>query len=163
MKTEYRPIAMRCTQEQFDSIKDRMSLPMDEIDDFNHYNYLVNNFQIGCDNKIVTNLMDAFNSATMHEGFDGELFLDCCGREKDIITQEQKDAIIKEYIKDKVWDSEELQSRFIFDDGTKTPWQNEIYFKNQYRIKPRPDYSKEIEALKQKAKENGQKVIIKFE
>jgi len=32
-----------------------------------------------------------------------------------------------------------------------------------YRIKPKPDYSKEIEALQAKAKENGMKVTINFE
>lgn len=34
---------------------------------------------------------------------------------------------------------------------------------NLFRIKPSPDYSKEIEALQNKAKENGQKVTVKFE
>jgi len=33
----------------------------------------------------------------------------------------------------------------------------------KYRLKPQPNYDKEIEALQQKAKENGMKVIIKFE
>ena len=31
------------------------------------------------------------------------------------------------------------------------------------RIKPQPDYTNEIEALQNKAKENGQKVVIVFE
>ena len=57
----------------------------------------------------------------------------------------------------------QLQSRFIFNDGSKTHWEDETSFKIEYRIKPQPDYTKEIEALEQKAKENGQKVIIKFE
>lgn len=34
---------------------------------------------------------------------------------------------------------------------------------NHFRIKPTPDYSKEIEALQNKAKENNQKVSIIFE
>ena len=34
---------------------------------------------------------------------------------------------------------------------------------NKIRIKPTPDYSPEIEALQEKAKENGMKVTINFE
>ena len=34
---------------------------------------------------------------------------------------------------------------------------------DKYRIKPTPDYSKEIEALQAKAKENGMRVTINFE
>jgi len=34
---------------------------------------------------------------------------------------------------------------------------------HEYRIKPQPNYQKEIEALKSAAKENGMKVIINFE
>lgn len=33
----------------------------------------------------------------------------------------------------------------------------------EYRLKQKPDYNKEIEALQLKAKENGQKVVILFE
>ena len=42
---------------------------------------------------------------------------------------------------------------------------NNIWYDLYYpiRIKPTPDYSKEIEALQAKAKENGMSVIIKFE
>lgn len=36
-------------------------------------------------------------------------------------------------------------------------------YQKDYRIKPTPDYSKEIEALQAKAKENGMSIIIKFE
>jgi len=42
---------------------------------------------------------------------------------------------------------------------------NEMWFDVEFpiRIKPTPDYSKEIEALQAKAKENGMKVTINFE
>ena len=42
---------------------------------------------------------------------------------------------------------------------------NEIWFDAEFpiRIKPTPDYSKEIEVLQNKAKENGMTVTINFE
>lgn len=53
----------------------------------------------------------------------------------------------------------------IFDYGTLQYWDGKGWCdtKNKYRIKPTPDYSKEIEALQEKAKENGMKVTINFE
>ena len=39
----------------------------------------------------------------------------------------------------------------------------DVIHQDCYRIKPTPDYSKEIEALQEKAKKNGMNVIIKFE
>jgi len=196
MKTEYRPIAMRCTQEQFDSIKDRIPLRIKDAD-FKYEEYLVNN-RYG--KEVVSSCFEFNKMMTgreVYETFDGELFLDCCGREKGqykligeckgndgngcfmdscghdcgcfteevikekdyfvYVNQEQKDTIIKEYLKDKVWKGSELQYR---EDKNKCWKQINDY---DVRIKPQPDYSKEIEALEQKAKENGQKVKIKIE
>ena len=43
-------------------------------------------------------------------------------------------------------------------------WEGEwLDYLGKCRIKPTPDYSKEIEALQQKAKENGMRVIVGFE
>ena len=39
----------------------------------------------------------------------------------------------------------------------------DCFHQEQYRIKPTPDYSKEIEALQAKAKENGMSVTVNFE
>lgn len=163
MKNNYRAVAMRCTQEQFDSIKDRIPLPIISIGNFDEDNYLI---IVGGN---VTNIIEWEKSeyvSVVYETFDGELFLDCCGREKEgeckekdyfvYVTQKQKDAIIKEYLKNKVWKGTELQYQRKNGD-----WVDCNDF--DVRLKPQPDYSKEIEALENKAKENGQKVIIKIE
>lgn len=63
--------------------------------------------------------------------------------------------VIKEYLKDKTWNGSELQYERNGD------WLDCNDFK--VRLKPQSDYSKEIEALENKVKENGQKVIIKIE
>jgi len=49
----------------------------------------------------------------------------------------------------------------IFDEEEKK-WYD-LHDQNLYRIKPKTNYDKEIEALQNKAKENGIKVIINFE
>jgi hypothetical protein len=85
MKTEYKKIAMRCTQEQFDSIKGRIPLPMVDTRCFEKNAYLVNFY---FDKKQVTNLPNRGQvgySREVFEIFDGEFFLDCCEREKRII------------------------------------------------------------------------------
>jgi hypothetical protein len=159
MKTNYKPLAMRCTQEQFDSIKDRITLPIIDIDSFDEYYYLRNDFggQRAVSNTNV-NLDDE-----IHETFDGELFLDCCGREKKDeinVPADVKDKIIKEYLKDKVWKG----SEFIFRYTDCEVWERaSARCEFMLKPKPQPDYTAEIEALAKKAKENGQKVIIKFE
>jgi hypothetical protein len=204
MKTEYKPIAMRCTQEQFNSIKDRITLPIENIGSFDTYPYLIN---FHGEQKAVSNGL-FYGGTETHETFNGELFLDCCGREKDdfttdcnpygdsigttgihqsIINQfslrmesnkceyklwyanklnkkvselDEYDLhcvnVIKEYIKDKVWLRNELQFEL---DGK---WYDSSQ-EYKIRVKTHPDYTAEIEALKNKAKENGKKVIIKFE
>jgi hypothetical protein len=203
MKTEYKLIAMRCTQEQFDSIKDRVTLPIENIGSFEVFEYLV------IRDYYVTNITKEaiyYETQETYETFDGELFLDCCGREKDDFTTDcnhygdyiagihqsingvkqinqfnlrceyklwytnklnkkvseldEYDLhcvnVIKEYLKDKVWLRNELQFEL---DGK---WYDSSQ-EYKIRVKTHPDYTAEIEALERKAKENGQKVIIKFE
>ena len=64
--------------------------------------------------------------------------------------------------------TEVSEQEFLAEFGKKPQYQyldNDewIDVKHPIRIKPTPDYSKEIEALQQKAKENGMNVIINFE
>ena len=131
-----RVISMRCTQEQFDSIKDRIpkSYPIEGISDFKRYHYLTNY----CGKKkVVSNI--TFKRNEHYKKFNADIFLEACGVKVE-----------------KVWKGSELQMRYNngdwFDVG--------IY---EFRLKPKPDYSQEIEALQQKAKENGMKVTINFE
>ena len=223
MKTEYKLTAMRCTQEQFDSIKDRVTLPIENIGSFEVFEYLV------LRDYYVTNITKEaiYENMETYETFNGELFLDCCGREsnkceyklwyanklnKKVSELDEYDLhcvnVIKEYIKDKVWEGSEIKANFgngwedvfsgykyrikpqpndndlfeqihkqqIIDEYIKDKvWlRNELQFEldgkwydssQEYkiRVKTHPDYTAEIEALERKAKENGKKVIIKFE
>jgi len=133
-----RPIAMRCNQEQFDSIKDRINLPILHITSFTDDTYLTN---FTDDTYIVTNISFIRNNQEIHETFNADIFLEACGVEVE-----------------KVWKGSEMQFRFADNDV----WTNCVS-DNEYRLKPQPNYSKEIEALQTKAKENGMNVIIKFD
>jgi len=176
MKTEYIPIAMRCTQEQFNSIKDRINMNIFQIGDFEDMPYLVNNYHRYNGDVFVSNLCGGdILPENVHETFDGELFLDCCGREKlqrpckyqdlfNYMSQEHGVDLLESdlneierlVLKDKVWKGSEIKANFGHG------WED-VFSGYEYRIKPKPDYTAEIEALENKAKENGQKVIIKFE
>jgi len=140
-KTIMRPIAMKCTQEQFDSIKDRITLPVNSITSFDDYEWLVN-FDEGISNversDFFSNIWD--QNPEIHETFDANIFLEACDIEV------EKPTFQVYGIDEKKW----------FD----------IPDQQLYRIKPQfnsADYQKEIEYLQQKAKENGMNVIIKFE
>jgi len=93
MKNNYRAVAMRCTQEQFDSIKDRITLPIIAMCGFEKFKYLTNKYG---NNEIVSNITKKavrLYDRVVHETFDGELFLDCCGREK----HEDTIKIVRDY------------------------------------------------------------------
>jgi len=121
---------MRCTQEQFESIKDKIKCEVHSLDDFKRYPYLINNYF-----DTVTNLATtiANKNREIYETFDAEIFLKACDSWEEEVKYE------------------------IFACGR---WIDAEY---KVRIKPQPDYSKEIEALQLKAKENGMKCIINFE
>jgi hypothetical protein len=168
MKTNKRPISMRCTQEQFESIKDRipLSIGSDVFKFANQPNsYLTNNYY-GMDLVRYTTAYQ-LNEREVYETFNADIFLEACGVdvEKKVVVfggvpmcGEDVDNFIKNYLKEKVWKASELQYRIT---GSKK-WYD-YPFEQEFRIKPQPDYTAEIEALQQKAKENGMKVTINFE
>ncbi len=133
-------IAMRCNKEQFDSIKDRIK-NIDSIFDFKKYPYLVTNRNGG---NYVSNIArinkNRFNRR-VYEYWDENIFLKACGVEIE-----------------KVWNSSEMQFR-SFLTGEWCDYESDF----KIRVKPKNNYDKEVEALQNKAKENGMKVIIKFE
>jgi len=137
-----RPIAMRMTPEQFESIKDRIKLPtfsLEQLDVFPVFvNYTSGRYSISNVSENLAKELEA--GKEYHEKFNADIFLEACGVEVE-----------------KVWKSEEMQT--LSSDGI---WIDCIGGR-KYRLKPQPDYSKEIEALQPKAKENGMSVIIKFE
>jgi hypothetical protein len=133
-----RKIAMRCTQEEFDSIKDR--LPQERIfniDPFDEVPYLVNNFNYAGQ---ISNIYNSKLYDEIHETFNADIFLEACGEEVE-----------------KFWKGSEMQ---IMSYNGK--WVD-CSKQTTYRLKPQSNYSQEIEALQQKAKENGMKAVITFE
>jgi len=134
-----RKIAMRCTQEQFESIKDEIKLKIRNLDNFKKYPYLINDSFDGVTNLATTT---GNKNREVYETFDAEIFLKACDS----------------WEEEKIWSGSEIQFRSI---GEKE-WAN--HSKDyEFRIKPQPNYSKEIEALQLKAKENGMKCVINFE
>jgi len=124
-----RKIAMRCTQEQFDSIKDRIKCEIYDLSNFKEFPYLINDYF-----ESVTNLSTTGNKKReVYETFDAEIFLKACDSWED-----------------------EVKYEYCF----MGEWREITY---PVRLKPQPDYDKEIEALQLKAKENGMKCIINFE
>ena len=144
----FKRCAMRCTQEQFESIKDRIPLITYGIRDFDEHPYLV----ISCKGW-VTNSSLVNREYHIYEEFDADLFLEHCR-----VEQRTEKQIIDEYLKNKFWKGRELQFRAC--EGAS--WNN-LHSDFQYRIKPIPNYSAEIEALQNKVKENNQKITIKIE
>jgi len=130
-----RPIAMRCNQEQFDSIKDRLT-NIQDLDSSAPFIYLINDFDPS--NIPSVGYYTAMDHHEIHEIFNADIFLEACGVEVE-----------------KVFKAGELQ----WFNGHRQ-W---VDTKETYRLKPQPNYDKEIEALQQKAKENGMNVIINFE
>jgi len=129
-----RPIAMKCSQEEFDSIKDRLS-NITDVYDFERYPYLTNDYLGEFQIRNTRTLYDV----EIHETFDANIFLQACDTEVE-----------------KVFKGSEMQIDFGWG------W-IDASEKNKYRLKPQPNYQKEIEALQNAAKENGMKVIINFE
>jgi len=133
-----RKIAMRCTQENFDSIKDRIKLKIADVETLEEYPYLVN--YIGEKENIVTNFsLSAIKNDKMelYETFDAEIFLRACDSWED----------------EKIWNGKDMQYLY------KGEW-IDCQTNSDFRFKPQPDYSKEIEALQLKAKENGMSVEL---
>jgi hypothetical protein len=134
-----RPIAMRCSKEQFDSIKDR--LPKDKIvniKSFIDYNCISNFYEESKISNIGYN-DGMYKYIKIHETFNADIFLEACGIEVE-----------------EIWKGNEMQYK-----DNRGNWHD--CGNQEYRLKPQLNYDKEIEALEQKAKENGQSVTILFE
>jgi len=138
-----RAIAIRCTQEQFDSIKDKIASKINSVTSFETYPYLINfsDSERCISNIRKHNYWDNYwnQNPEIHETFNADIFLEACGVEAE-----------------KVFSRENLQFR---NPERENEWLD--YTGNyEFRLKPQPDYSKEIEALQQKAKENGMSVEL---
>lgn len=79
----FRPIVMRCTQDQFEAIKPKLKGIMDisEVNyNFTRYSYLINNF-MGL-NYVVSNISERCKrdrNREVYEEWNEKIFLDACG------------------------------------------------------------------------------------
>jgi hypothetical protein len=123
-------IAMKCSQEQWDSIKDKLvGCELVGVSNFVTYDYLIN-YRFGNKNHITnyTWLAVRGDDAEIHAEWNEQTFLKACGIETEIIFK-----------------GSELQFRRI---GQK--W-TDFSLDVEFRIKP--DYSREIAELERKIQE----------
>ena len=125
-------IAMRCTQEEWDSVKSEIKGEF--ISCFKENDYLVTNFggRTGMISNVDGRDKIAYNR-TVHETFDKDILFDALDIEVD-----------------KVWDSSELQ--YLDTNGI---WRNYIVG-TKVRLKPK---NPELTELKEKAKSLGFKLV----
>ena len=80
---EFKPIAMRCTQEQFDAIKPKLGdIEIYNTNNFKDYPYLTNNY--GGETKYIFNVKHSGRhdyNRTAFEEWNENTFLECCGVE----------------------------------------------------------------------------------
>ena len=121
MKTEFKPIAMRCTEEQFNELKPRLDkYGLEVIDgDFNLeiYKYITN-FYDGKKNRIGSTYFTRKDREKI-ETFNAELFIHFCGVELEetfTLTKseiiENKDKTLKEMFKD-VFDDRKINNWYV--------------------------------------------------
>lgn len=104
MKTKFTPIAMRCTQEQFEAIKPKLKGKDTTIWCFVKYPYLCNNFD---NKKMITNISKknaTFKAYKLYKTWDEATFLRACGIEVDEPLTISKEFILDLH-KEVVWPS----------------------------------------------------------
>ena len=80
-----KPIAMKCSQEQFDDINPKIidtRLVIADINNFKTHNYLTNN--IGGSSGRISNTLELYKEKywrEVHETWDEKVFLEACGIE----------------------------------------------------------------------------------
>jgi hypothetical protein len=149
MKANYIPIAMRCTQEQFESIKDMVPFKIKSLQSFEWCTYLINNFS---GKKIISNvgLTNCFDyGREVIEVFDGKHFLECCGL-----------TVLEDVSEEKIWNGTEIQWRYVEDKH----W-NDSGRGLEYRLKPKEvnPIQCDVDALLAKAESLGIKLKVEFE
>lgn len=135
-------IAMKCNKEQFESIREKLvGFHFKNVNLGNGDFYLVNNF-LAKDNHLAAMRLRVFEKRQYYEKWDENIFLDACGIEPTMYARD-----------------------YEYFHKTHQRWEilTNKYSETLLRLKPTHDYSKEIESLQDKAKENGMKAIITFE
>ena len=126
-------IAMKATQEDWDSVKDLVENYC-KIESFEDCNYLVTNH--GGDENLVTNVMPEYKdkyNRTVHEKFDRAIFLDAL-----------------DIVEEKIWKGDEIQIRFEKNGSWFTCLDS-----NYYRLKP---INPELKQLQELADKLGYKI-----
>ena len=128
-------IAMRCTQEQWNEIKDKL-VGIELVDDnFNltKFPYLLNNYSNLRKVGIGSLSLDLIFGHVTYEIWNEQIFLEACGIEVEEVEYQYKSL-------GGDW--------FDYTGGY------------EFRVKPKPTYKKEIENIEALAKEIGYKVIL---
>lgn len=103
MKKQFTPIAMICSQKQFDEIKPKLKgLDIISINCFDDFRYLTNDFGIG-DKILISNISNTplNNERIIYETWDERVFLEACGiQNKPINNIKMKKVILKERIEE---------------------------------------------------------------
>lgn len=130
-------IAMKCTQEQFDSVKGKLiGCKISGISDFLEMEYLINNRSN--EENSITNYLDIDKyerGRTVYETWNEQIFLNACGIETE-----------------KIFKGSELQFRY-----KKGKWEN-INENAMYEYRFKPNNSAEIEALEQQKLEINKQI-----
>lgn len=78
--SKFKPIAMRCTQEQFEAIKSKLTGDLLGLSEFEHDMYLINN--LSGMKGIISNVSELFktdHNREVYEEWNERIFLEACG------------------------------------------------------------------------------------
>ena len=100
MKTEFTPIAMRCSREQFINIMPKLNIPKD-MNKWCKDAYLVSKRRNNLEGvQFYSMFMEDYE---MHEEWNEELFLKACGKKEEVLVESPDPVFIERYnITDKV-------------------------------------------------------------
>ena len=104
----FTPIAMRCTQEQFDAVKPKLEcIKIESACDFETFPYLIN-YYADEENNIGNVHFNAIrNERNIHKTWNEEIFLKACGVEVNTLEQQlQKAEAEVKRLKEAIEDSE---------------------------------------------------------
>lgn len=91
---KFTPIAMKCTQEQFEAIEPKLKgLKIEYITSFYYHNYLINN--LWKQEKSISNIFESTKgeyNRVVHETWNEEIFLKACGIEVESLDQQLQKA-----------------------------------------------------------------------
>jgi len=130
---KFTPLAMKCTEKQFKSIKNKLKksgCKIVDLDKFSEFIYLTNKF--GEEQNTISNLHPSQDKLRtrweIHETFSAKIFLEACGIETDVyeITKEQVLRIAEREIK-------ESKLRQWFPDAFKKELEVGKWYKNPSR------------------------------